>query len=85
MLQIKKSSVCDVIIDETREFEVNTEKCDVEHICFHSVRLIRDPSFGYPEHSNWQRGFGSVLISPALLTPPNKQTSKLRAIKEDGH
>jgi hypothetical protein len=52
------------------------EKCDVEHICFHSVRLLRDPSFGYPEHSNWQQGFGSVLISPALLTPPNKQTNK---------
>jgi hypothetical protein len=46
------------------------EKCDVEHICFHSVRLLRDPSFGYLEHSNWQQGFGSVLISPALLTPP---------------
>jgi hypothetical protein len=51
------------------------EKCDVEHICLHSVRLLRDRSFGYPEHSNWQRG-DTVLISPALLTPPNKQTNK---------
>jgi hypothetical protein len=25
---------------------------------------------------NWQRGFWRVLISPALLTPPNKQTNK---------
>jgi hypothetical protein len=32
----------------------SAEKCDVEHICFHSVRLLRDPSFGYPEYSNWQ-------------------------------
>jgi hypothetical protein len=26
--------------------------------------------------NHWQRRFGSVLISPAKLTPPNKQTNK---------
>jgi hypothetical protein len=35
------------------------EKCDVEvevqwNTYYHSVRLFRDLSFGYPEHSNWQ-------------------------------
>jgi hypothetical protein len=46
--------------------------------------LVRDPSFGYPEHStNWQRGFWqcSVLILPALLTPPNKQKTKQKTNK----
>jgi hypothetical protein len=33
-----------------------------EHTYFHLVRLLRDPSFGYPEHSNWHEVFGSVLI-----------------------
>jgi hypothetical protein len=37
-----------------------------------------DPSFGYPEHSNASGNevLGSVPISPAILTPPNKQTNK---------
>jgi hypothetical protein len=61
-------------LDQSPNREV---RCGTEHMCFHSVRLFRDPSFGYPEHSNWQRVFGSVLISPALLTPQtNKQTNK---------
>jgi hypothetical protein len=47
----------------------------VEHICFHSVRLLRDPSFGYPEHSNWQRGFWQCSNFTGF-THPTKQTNK---------
>jgi hypothetical protein len=53
------------------------EKCDVEHICFHSVRLLRGPSFGYPEHSNWQRGFWQCSNFTGFTHPQtNKQTNK---------
>ncbi len=51
------------------------QKYDVEHICFHSVRPIRDPSFGYPEHSNWQRGFWQCSNFTGF-THPTKQTNK---------
>jgi hypothetical protein len=53
----------------------SAEKCDVEHVCFHSVRLLRDPSFGYPEHSNWQRGFWQCSNFTSF-THPTKQTNK---------
>jgi hypothetical protein len=53
----------------------SAEKCDVEHVCFHSVRLLRDPSFGYPEHSNWQRGFWQCSNFTGF-THPTKQTNK---------
>ena len=56
------------------------EKCDVEHICFHSVRLLRDPSFGYPEHSNWQRGFWQCSNFTGF-THPTKQTNKQTGTK----
>ena len=56
------------------------EKCDVEHICFHSVRLLRDPSFGYPEHSNWQRGFWQCSNFTGF-THPTKQTNKRTGTK----
>jgi hypothetical protein len=51
------------------------EKCDAEHICFHSARLLRGPSFGYPEHSNWQRGFWQCSNFTSF-THPTKQTNK---------
>ncbi len=56
------------------------EKCDVEHICFHSVRLLRDPSFGYPEHSNWQRGFWQCSNFTGF-THPTKQTNKQASVR----
>jgi hypothetical protein len=46
------------------------------------MRLSRDPSFGYPEHSTLNEAFGSVLISPALLSLfyPSKGVSILPLI-----
>jgi hypothetical protein len=56
----------------------SAEKCNVEHICFHSVRLLRDMirPLATLSTATGNEVFGSVLISPALLIPPNKQTNK---------
>jgi hypothetical protein len=53
---------------------------DVEHICFHSIRVSRDLSFGYPEHSNWQRGFWQYSNFTSF-THPTKQTKKAKKQK----
>jgi hypothetical protein len=52
------------------------EKCDVDHVSFHSVRLLRDPSLAtLLKHSNWQRGFWQCF-NVIGFTHPTKQTNK---------